>query len=86
MLDKQIIILQKIIDADGSCAWMSPTSCTLCPLGHLKRRSDGTFLSCVDGVGINSLTASEANIRIKEAAKVLLTIFCLELLLKRGKI
>lgn len=67
-------ILNKIIENEGSCTqWASPKVCKLCPLSQLRKKEDGTFLSCVEALGIENLIEEEADARYKEvASRVLL--------------
>lgn len=66
-------ILNKIIAEDGSCTqWASPTICKQCPLSQLRKKEDGTFLSCVEALGIEDMTEEQADARYKEVAERLL--------------
>jgi hypothetical protein len=66
-------ILNKIIDNEGSCTqWASPSVCKLCPLSKLKQKEDGTYLSCVEALGIENMTEEEADARYKEVASRIL--------------
>ena len=62
-------ILNKIIEEDGSCTlWASPAVCAQCPLSKLKQKPDGTYLSCVEALGVDNMTEEEADARYKEVA------------------
>lgn len=66
-------ILNKIIENDGSCTqWASPSICKLCPLSTLRKKEDGTYLSCVEALGIDNMTEEEADARYKEVAERIL--------------
>lgn len=48
-------ILQRIIDNHGSCDWLgfegnTAPACAFCPLSKLKKRKDGTYMSCWDSL------------------------------------
>lgn len=50
-------ILQHIIDNNGVCRVLYSgdyTMCTSCPMSRLSQRSDGTYLSCWDSLGLCS--------------------------------
>lgn len=62
-------ILNKIVENDGSCTqWASPSVCKQCPLSKLRQKEDGTYLSCVEALGIENMTEEEADARYKEVA------------------
>ncbi len=66
-------ILNKIIEEDGSCTlWASPSICAQCPLSKLKQKPDGTYLSCVEALGVDNMTEEEADARYKEVASRIL--------------
>lgn len=66
-------ILHKIIENEGSCCnWARPSICKQCPLSKLRKKEDGTYLSCVEALGIESMTEEEADARYKEVASRLL--------------
>lgn len=66
-------ILNKIIEEDGSCTqWASPAICAQCPLSKLKQKPDGTYLSCVEALGVDEMTEEEADARYKEVASRIL--------------
>jgi len=49
-------ILQGIIDNGGNCTTLyknDKTTCQYCPMSKLKTRSDGTYLSCWDSLGLS---------------------------------
>jgi hypothetical protein len=63
-------ILNKIIANDGSCSgWATKTTCTICPLSRLKARPDGSYLSCIEAIGADTLPELEADAMYIEAAK-----------------
>jgi hypothetical protein len=61
-------ILNKIIEEGGSCCWSKPSICAACPLSRLRQRPDGTWMSCVEAVGIENLTEEEADAKYLEIA------------------
>jgi hypothetical protein len=67
-------ILNKIISAEGSCTqWASPSVCQQCPLSKLRQKPNGTYLSCIEALGVQNMTEEEADARYKEvAARILL--------------
>lgn len=66
-------ILSKIIENDGSCTqWANPSICEQCPLSKLRKKEDGTYLSCVEALGIEDLTEEEADAKYKDVASRLL--------------
>lgn len=62
------IILERIIEEEGSCCWANPSICAVCPLGRLARNDIGGFMSCVEALGIDGMTEEEADARYKAAA------------------
>lgn len=67
-------ILNKIILSEGSCTqWASPSICKQCPLSKLRQKSNGTYLSCIEALGVQDMTEEEADAKYKEvAARILL--------------
>lgn len=66
-------ILNKIIENEGSCThWANASICERCPLSKLRKKEDGTYLSCVEALGIQDMTEEEADARYKEVAARLL--------------
>lgn len=67
-------ILNKIILAEGSCTqWASPSVCMQCPLSKLRKKPNGTYLSCIEALGVQDMTEEEADAKYKEvAARILL--------------
>lgn len=63
-----IDILKKIIEEDGNCCWSSPSICANCPLSKLKKKSDGSYMSCIESIGIQDLTEEAADARYKDIA------------------
>lgn len=62
-------ILNKIILAEGSCTqWASPSVCKQCPLSKLRQKSNGTYLSCIEALGVQNMTEEEADAKYKEVA------------------
>lgn len=48
-------VLQKIIAEEGSCQWVvyemrHLNPCRFCPLGHLRRKSNGDYYSCIEAI------------------------------------
>lgn len=64
----EIDILEKIIEEKGSCNWVLPHICDVCPLGKLTRDSDGSYISCAEALAIDGLSESEADARYERAA------------------
>ena len=71
-------ILQKIIDEDGSCEWISEEYkdqdvCRLCPLNVLKKKDELNFFCCYEAVnGTARLSEEEEYRRYKKMAIQLL--------------
>ena len=54
-------ILEKIVSENGSCDWADPnTVCSNCPFSKLKQRPDGTYLSCLDALGVTNYKSRTA--------------------------
>lgn len=66
---KEIEILERIIQEDGSCTWSKPSICALCPLGKLDRYESGRYISCVEALKIDGLSEEEADAIYKKAAE-----------------
>lgn len=67
-------ILKQIIDSEGSCTgWADKGICEQCPLGKLKQREDGNYLSCIEAVNVEELSEEEADKKYKVAAEIALT-------------
>lgn len=66
-------ILKQIIQQEGSCTgWANKTICKSCPLGKLKQREDGNYLSCIEAVNVENLSEEEADKKYKVAAEIAL--------------
>lgn len=66
-------ILEKIIENEGSCTmWASPSVCEQCPLSKLRKKDDGTYLSCVEALGVQDMTEEQADAKYKEVASRIL--------------
>ena len=66
-------ILKKIVIEEGNCCWSRPSICSLCPLSRLKTKPDGSFMSCIESLGVQDLTEELADARYKDvAARILL--------------
>lgn len=66
-------ILEKIIQNEGSCTlWANSTVCENCPLSKLRKKPDGTYLSCVEALNVQNLTEEQADAVYKEVASRLL--------------
>jgi hypothetical protein len=62
-------ILKKIVDSEGSCTnWAKPSICSQCPLSKLRKKPDGSYLSCIEALGIQEMTEEEADVRYKDVA------------------
>ena len=72
-MNENMNTLIKIIENDGSCTnWASPTVCKQCPLSKLRKKEDGTYLSCVEALNIKDMSEEEADARYKEVASRIL--------------
>lgn len=67
-------ILSKIIEEEGHCGlWATPDVCRRCPLGRLKQKADGSYLSCVEALNATNVSSEqEADALYKEVAVRLL--------------
>jgi hypothetical protein len=65
-------ILKKIVEEKGNCCWSKPSICAACPLSKLKQKPDGSWMSCVEAVGITDMTEEEADAKYLEIATRLL--------------
>lgn len=73
-------ILQKIV-SEGNCNWSNLKTCENCPLSKLKKRDDGTFLSCYDALGGDKLPQSELDeVYVDKASKLLADLLVEEIL------
>lgn len=61
-------ILQKIISTGGQCDFGTPSICRACPLSKLKPKEDGTFLGCLEAIGVVGLKGKEVDDKYLEAA------------------
>ena len=62
-------ILKNIVRHEGSCTWASKDICSTCPLGKLKQREDGNYLSCIEAVNVEDLSEEEADKKYKDMAE-----------------
>ncbi len=66
-------ILNKIIESEGSCTqWATSAICKQCPLSKLRKKADGTYLSCVEALGVEDMTEEQADAKYKEVASRIL--------------
>jgi hypothetical protein len=65
-------ILKRIIQEEGSCCWANPSVCATCPIGQMRKKSNGSNMSCIDALNVGELTEEEADKRYKEVAERLL--------------
>jgi hypothetical protein len=65
-------ILKRIIMEDGNCCWASPSICARCPLSKLKKKPNGSNMSCIEALKIEDLSEQEADAKYKEVAERLL--------------
>jgi hypothetical protein len=65
-------ILKRIVQEEGNCCWSRPSICAQCPLSKLKKKPDGSYMSCIESIGIQDLTEEAADARYKEIAVRLL--------------
>lgn len=76
-------ILNKIIAEEGSCCWATPTICNQCPMSRLKKHPNGSWMSCVEAVGVQDISSEEeADAKYKAAAEKLLLENAVEDMLK----
>jgi hypothetical protein len=62
-------ILDRIISDDGHCgSWAKPSVCAICPISKLRQRKDGSFLSCIETLGVQGMTEEAADAIYKEVA------------------
>lgn len=62
-------ILSKIIEEEGSCTkWATPSVCRECPLSKLRQKSDKSFLSCIEALGVQEMSEEDADARYKDVA------------------
>jgi hypothetical protein len=66
---KPIDILRKIIDNGGQCEFATPNICIACPLSKLKANDRGTYLGCIEAIGILDLKQEEADKKYLEVAQ-----------------
>lgn len=64
----EVDILRRIIREEGNCCWADPSVCSKCPLGKMRRRDDGNYVSCIEAIDIEGLTEEQADAKYKEAA------------------
>lgn len=83
-MDDREKILKKIIQEGGNCCWAKPNICAACPLSKLKQRSDGSWMSCVEAVGIEEMSEEEADARYLEIATRMLVDQAVDDLLNNG--
>lgn len=65
-------ILKKIIEEEGNCCWSKPSICAACPMSKLRQKPDGSWMSCVEAVGVQDLTEEQADAKYLEIATRLL--------------
>jgi hypothetical protein len=68
----QMDILKKIVEEEGNCCWSKPSICEQCPLSKLKVKPDGSYISCIEALGVQDMTEEQADARYKEVATRLL--------------
>lgn len=61
-------ILKKIIEEEGSCCWAKPSICAECPFSKLKKKANGSYMSCIEALGVEQMTEEQADARYKEIA------------------
>ena len=64
----EVKILQRIIKEEGSCCWSSERICKSCPLSRLKTRPDGSYMNCIESVGVEGLSEEASDLKYKESA------------------
>jgi len=73
-------ILQKIV-YEGNCNWSNSDTCLSCPMSKLKKRSDGTYLSCYDALGGDKLLPDQLDAEyVDKASKLLADLLVEEIL------
>jgi hypothetical protein len=61
-------ILKRIISEGGNCCWSRPSICAVCPLSKLKIKSNGSYMSCIESLGVQNLTEEEADAKYLDVA------------------
>lgn len=61
-------ILKRIIEEDGNCSWSRKSICDNCPLSKLKKHPNGSWMSCVEALGVQNLSEEEADAKCKDVA------------------
>jgi len=61
-------ILKRIIEEDGSCCWSKPSICAVCPLSTLKLKPNGSYMSCIESLGVQDLQETAADAKYLEVA------------------
>ena len=75
-------ILKKIVEENGSCCWAKPDICAICPLSMLKVKSNGSYMSCVESLGVQNTTEEEADTKYLDIATRLLLSEAIEKILE----
>lgn len=60
--------LKRIIEEEGSCCWSKPSICANCPMSKLKQKKNGSWMSCIEALGVEDMTEEQADARYKEIA------------------
>jgi hypothetical protein len=69
----EIDILKRIISEGGNCCWARPNICANCPLSRLKIKPNGSYMSCIESLGVQNLnTEEEADAKYLDVATRLL--------------
>lgn len=67
-------ILKKIVQEQGSCCWARPSICAVCPLSMLKIKPNGSYMSCIESLGVETLSEEEADAKYLDiASRILLS-------------
>ena len=77
-------ILKRIIQEEGNCCWSKQSICQRCPLSKLKTKADGSYMSCIEAIGIQDLSEEDADAKYKEIAIRLLMDATVDTMLKDG--
>jgi hypothetical protein len=67
-------IVKKIVEEGGSCCWARPNICAICPLSMLKIKPNGSYMSCIESLGVQDLSEEEADAKYLDiASRILLS-------------
>jgi len=61
-------ILKKIVEEGGSCCWAKPDICAICPLSMLIMKPNGSYMSCIESLGVQNLGEEAADAKYLDVA------------------